>query len=490
MPVYTIDFNSATPAQLDPVDGTPYRPVENFFLASGADVLSLGNAQYDLGGTEYIFVNGTYDISILTREPVYGVENQSFKVTSIDLNGFTWANFEPTGAEVTFKFTAIPKANPGQRLYATYTTDAETGFETVILADLVVTDINGVPLVDYTGPGFDQSLYALTWVVVDNDAVFAAYDDIVVSTNSAPENLAFGDGVTTAEGALGQDFAKQLVALDAEDDRLFFNVLQVLVDGQDVTATAADLGIFIDGAGVLHVVAQDGDAELDQDRVIQVTYDVTDLEGESAPRTVTVTQASVVPEGLDLRDLGTNKADHVVGAGGADTLYGDSQSDTLEGRGGNDLLHGDNGEDRLYGENGHDRLEGGNGRDTLWGGAGDDTLYGENSPDRLDGGLGDDVLWGGGSADEFIFRFDGGDDVVMDFDVKTDRMFFDISMFGEDASFAALKASGRLEAVSGGVVMHYDGADGQDHTITLMGVSLNSLKAANFDFSMPGDIFG
>lgn len=490
MPVYTIDFNNVTPAQLDPVDGTPYRPVENFFLASGADVLTLGNARYDLGGTEYIFVNGTYDISILTREPSYGVENQSFKVSSIDLNGFTWSNFEPTGARVTFWFTATPKANPGQKLYALYTTDADAGFETVNLADLVVTDANGVPRTDYTGPGFDQSLYALTWVVVDNDAVFAAYDNLVVSTNGAPENLAFGNGVTTAEGALGQDFAKQLVATDPEGDRLFFNVQQVRVDGQDVTATAAELGIFIDSAGMLHVVAQEGDAERDQGRVIEVTYSVTDLEGESAPRTVTVNQPSVVPDGLDLCGLGTNKADHVVGAGGADTLCGDNQNDTLEGRGGNDLLHGDNGEDKLYGENGHDRIEGGNGRDTLWGGAGDDTLYGENSPDRLDGGLGDDVLWGGASPDEFVFRFDGGDDVVMDFDVKTDKMYFDISMFGADASFAALKASGRMEAVSGGVVIHYDGADGQDHTVTLMGVSLNSLKAANFDFSMPGDIFG
>ncbi|MCR5875828.1 hypothetical protein LRS10_17670 [Phenylobacterium sp. J426] len=154
------------------------------------------------------------------------------------------------------------------------------------------------------------------------------------------------------------------------------------------------------------------------------------------------------------------------------------------------MLHGDNGEDKLYGEAGNDRLQGGNGKDTLWGGAGNDVLFGENGSDRLDGGAGNDTLWGGNSPDEFVFRFDGGDDIVMDFDPRNEKMYFDISMFGEDSSFAALKASGRLEQTLLGTVIHYDGSDGQAHTITLMGVSLNALKASNFDFSMPGDIFG
>jgi Ca2+-binding RTX toxin-like protein len=496
MPVYTIDFNNVTPAQLDPVDGTPYRPVENFHLSSAADVLTLGNAQYDLGGSEYIFVNGTYDTSYLTREPVYGGEvAQSFKPVSIDLNGFTWTDFQPTGAAVTFMFTAMPKANPGQTLYGRFTTDTGAGFQTLNLADLVVTDANGNPLTNYTGPGFDQSLYLLTWVVIDDtagggQAKFAAYDNLVVATNLAPENLGFGGGVTTAQGTLGQDFAKQIVATDADGDRLYFKVDQILVNGQDVTANAADYGISVDSSGLLQVVAQDGDLELPQARVIKVTYHVTDLEGDSAAKTLTVTQASAVPAGLDLCGKGTNKADYVFGAGGADTLCGNNQNDTLEGRGGNDVLHGDNGEDELYGENGHDRLEGGNGKDTLSGGAGNDILSGENGSDLLDGGTGADVLWGGLSPDEFVFRFDGGDDVVMDFDVKNEVMYFDISMFGEDSSFEALKASGRMESFWGGVVIHYDGADGQDHTITLMGVSLKSLKASNFDFSMPDDIFG
>lgn len=496
MPVYTIDFNNTTPAQLDPVDGSPYRPVENFHLSSASDVLTPGNAQYNLGGSEYIFVNGTYDTSYLTREPVYGGEvAQSFTVQSIDLNGFTWASFEPAGAEVTFLFTATPKANPGQTLYGRFTTDNATGFETLNLADLVVTDAAGNPLVDYNGPGFAQSLYLLSWLVIDDtagggEAEFAAYDNIVVAPNLAPANLAFGDGVTTAQGALGQDFAKQIVATDPEGDRLYFQVEQILIDGQDVTGNAGDFGVFVDSNGLLQVMAQEGDLELEQARVIKVTYHVTDLEGASASQTLTVTQTSSVPAGLNLCGKGTNKADYVFGAGGADTLCGHNQNDTLEGRGGNDVLHGDNGEDELYGENGHDWIEGGNGKDTLVGGAGNDLLSGDNSPDLLDGGAGDDILWGGNSPDEFVFRFDGGDDVVMDFDVKNETMYFDISMFGEDSSFEALKASGRMESFWGGVVIHYDGADGGDHTITLMGVSLKSLKAANFDFSMPDDIFG
>ncbi|WP_309092400.1 calcium-binding protein [Phenylobacterium sp.] len=495
MPTYTIDFNSTTLEQLDPVDGSPYRPVENFFLASTADVLTLGQTMFDLGDSEYIFVNGTRDLSILTREPSYlSGEPQSFRVASIDLNGFTWQNFEPTGAQVTFKFSAVAKADPGKTLYGFFTTDVGAGFQTLNLANLVVTDADGVPLTDYTGRGFNQLLYSLSWVVIDDTAgggapKFAAYDDLVVITNSAPVTNGFADGTLTGKGVLGQLFTKQIAASDPDAERVYFVVDKVLVDGQDVTDQAVDLGIAISGAGVLRIGVQEGDAELATSRTVQVTYHVTDFEGNSVQKTLTVVQESAVPAGVNLCGLGTNKPDHVVGFAGNDTLCGDNQNDTLEGRGGNDLLHGDNGEDKLYGEAGHDRLEGGNGKDTLWGGTGNDTLYGENSPDRLDGGQGNDVLWGGNSPDEFVFRFDGGNDIVMDFDVKTDTMYFDISMFGVN-SFADLKANGHLESVSGGVVIHYVGSEGLDNTIFLKGVSLSSLKAANFDFSMPGDIFG
>lgn len=496
MPVYTIDFNNTTPLQLDPVDGTPYRPVENFFLESGADVLTLGNALYNLGGSEYIFVNGTADVSTLSRQPTYGGEvAQSFKVTSVDLNGFTWTDFQPTGTNVTFHFIAVPKANPGQLLHGYFTTDTANGFETVSLASLVITDAAGNPLQGYSGAGFDQALYALSWVVVDDtagggQAKFAAYDNLVVLSNAAPITTGFVGGGLTATGVLGQEFTKTIAASDAENDRLFYMIEKVTVNGQDVTDQAFDLGIGIDSSGVLRIATQEGDSELEAARTVKVTYHVTDLEGSSASQTLSVTQNSVVPPGVNLCWKATNKPDYVVGFGGADTLCGGNQDDTLMGRSGNDVLHGDNGQDELYGENGNDWLEGGNGKDTLWGGAGNDRLFGENSPDRLDGGAGDDTLWGGNSPDEFVFRFDGGDDVVMDFDVKNETMFFDIAMFGADSSFEDLKDSGRLEQNLFGTVIHYDGADGEDHTILLFGVWIKHLSEKNFDFSMPGDIFG
>ncbi|MGA0604405.1 calcium-binding protein [Phenylobacterium sp. VNQ135] len=496
MPTYTIDFNNVTPAQLDPADGSPYRPVENFHITSGADVLTLGNGLYNLGGSEYIFVNGTRDTSYLTREPVYGGEvSQSFKVQSIDVNGFTWSNFQPTGAQVTFAFTATPKANPGQTLYGRFTTDTGAGFQTVNLASLVITDANGNPLTGYTGPGFNQSLYTLSWVVIDDTASggpakFAGYDNLVVVPNAAPTTTGFVGGVQSVTTSLGADFEKQIAATDPDSDRIWYQVDKVVVNGQDVTSQAGDLGITIDSGGVLRIAAQEGDSELASARTVQVTYHVTDLEGSSAAKTVTVVQNSAVPAGVNLCCLGTNKPDYVVGFGGNDTLCGDNQNDTLYGRGGNDRMHGDNGEDKLYGENGNDCLDGGNGKDTLSGGAGNDQLCGDNSSDRLDGGAGNDTLWGGNSPDQFVFRYDGGNDVVMDFDVKNEKMYFDISMFGDDGSFAELKASGRLQQTQFGTVIHYDGADGEDHTILLSGVSLKYLTAANFDFTMPGDIFG
>ncbi|MBC6981706.1 hypothetical protein [Caulobacter sp. 17J80-11] len=128
----------------------------------------------------------------------------------------------------------------------------------------------------------------------------------------------------------------------------------------------------------------------------------------------------------------------VVRAGaGAQELFGGAGDDLLAGGAGDDLLDGGAGFDiadytaadgnltislaiesqDVGADLGTDRLVGIEG---LFGGRGADRLTGSGGADLLAGGLGDDVLTGGAGADRFMFKLDGGNDVVTDFQVGVD----------------------------------------------------------------------
>jgi serralysin len=64
-------------------------------------------------------------------------------------------------------------------------------------------------------------------------------------------------------------------------------------------------------------------------------------------------------------------------------------------------------------------LNGGAGRDDIQGNAGSDLLYGGAGNDTLNGGLADDV-----------FIFNGGHDVVLDFQNDLDRIRLDNGLWG------------------------------------------------------------
>ncbi|WP_434055990.1 MAG: M10 family metallopeptidase C-terminal domain-containing protein [Roseibium sp.] len=139
-----------------------------------------------------------------------------------------------------------------------------------------------------------------------------------------------------------------------------------------------------------------------------------------------------------LRGWGGN--DRLEGGEGADVLIGGEGADTLIGGAGDDraqysdatsgvtadLAHSANntGEaagdtydsiEHLYGSNYSDSLRGDSGRNWLWGAAGDDHIV---------GGEGNDLLSGGAGADTFEFRFGDGDDVISDFSVGEDELYF------------------------------------------------------------------
>lgn len=80
-----------------------------------------------------------------------------------------------------------------------------------------------------------------------------------------------------------------------------------------------------------------------------------------------------------------------------------------------------------------DILAGGSGNDTLSGLAGDDTINGGAGDDIIYGGIGADIMTGGAGADTFVFDATVGanstgvtsGDVITDFTVGTDKLFFD-----------------------------------------------------------------
>jgi Ca2+-binding RTX toxin-like protein len=132
--------------------------------------------------------------------------------------------------------------------------------------------------------------------------------------------------------------------------------------------------------------------------------------------------------------------DFAYGANGYDTIGGGAGDDFLYGYGGADMIYGGAGDDKIWGGDGEPfllhRLEGESPSiiETLYGGTGSDDIYGEGGVDRIFGGEGndfifggadDDTLSGGEGADAFSFSEGDGDDVITDFDLAEDMLFFD-----------------------------------------------------------------
>ena len=168
-------------------------------------------------------------------------------------------------------------------------------------------------------------------------------------------------------------------------------------------------------------------------------------------------------------NLAIATAQNTVGAG-TDTLF---NFENLTGSNFNDKLTGNAAANTLYGLGGNDSLNGAAGIDTLSGAAGNDRLIGGAGNDSLDGGVG---------TDSFVFDKAFGKDTITGFvaaGAGHDTIDFSTATFG---SFAAIKS--HMVQSGANVVITLDSAD----TITLKGVTLASLTAADFTFhaSSPG----
>lgn len=176
-------------------------------------------------------------------------------------------------------------------------------------------------------------------------------------------------------------------------------------------------------------------------------------------------------EGDDFLMSGQNKSPN---HGGTDTshrgdlIYGEEGTDTLEGGLANDLLDGGSGNDDAFGSAGND---------TIYGGSGNDTLEGAGGFDTLDGGHGHDILTGGGNWDVFVFRDNGGNDTVADFDVANAFERIDLSGVSAITSFADLDANHLTQDGNDAII-----SDGSGTTIRLTGVDETDLSAGDFIF--------
>jgi Ca2+-binding RTX toxin-like protein len=167
---------------------------------------------------------------------------------------------------------------------------------------------------------------------------------------------------------------------------------------------------------------------------------------------------------------------------------------------GNDKLQGGGGNDELYGDIANTTFAGPRfGQDKLYGGAGNDLLVGDatgmsgaqGGNDRLDGGIGDDLLYGDafskttgaeGGADRFVFAPGSGHDRIADFEHHKDTI--DLSRYeGIDDVF---EVQSHFTQRGDDTVIDLGAAAGGhagDNILTLTGIQLETLDAADFLFA-------
>ncbi len=79
-----------------------------------------------------------------------------------------------------------------------------------------------------------------------------------------------------------------------------------------------------------------------------------------------------------------------------------------------------------------------------------------------------------------MFGGEAGNDIITDFDVKTDVISFAFQVFQADGTFAGVLSHSQQVGTS--VVISYPDWDGGTSTLTLSGIKLSALRADDFLF--------
>ena len=273
----------------------------------------------------------------------------------------------------------------------------------------------------------------------------------ILPSNAAPTGVTLSGG-TVQENAVAGTVVGTLGALDPDsgDTHSF-----ALTGGATNLFELAGNQIRVKAGAAIDFESQSSHA---------LTVKVTDQDGLSATKTVTIGVTNVVETGTAGADvltggaggdrlagglgndtytvnnaadvvveLASQGADHVkagiasytlaanvenltfVGTGGFagtgntlnNVITGAAGNDTLRSGGGNDTLNGVGGDDTVHGEGGKDFIYGGDGADSLYGGASNDRLQGDAGDDWLLGEANRDFMYGGLGND----TLDGGADI-------------------------------------------------------------------------------
>lgn len=293
--------------------------------------------------------------------------------------------------------------------------------------------------------------------------------------------------------------------LDIVDDGLSNNTTTIVLDPSALSdelldpgieaADLASLEIFLNGSKVADVDPQNLAVtpfglryfELELTGLRTSADDVVEVRAVAMDGDSTVISTSQTYEHL----AGSDSGDMLRGGGGNDTLSGGSGNDTLNGGSGADVLDGGSGKDtasyagadtgvaadlsgktsslgdaagdafssieNLTGSGFADVLTGNGKGNSLRGLNGDDVLIGGRGKDALSGGRGDDLLIGGGGNDRFVFKQNGGQDTIDDFQRKGKGEKIDLRDF-DIGSFRALKKM--MSQDSGGTLIDFGDGDG------------------------------
>ncbi|BDA67764.1 hypothetical protein CAL7716_019300 [Calothrix sp. PCC 7716] len=137
-----------------------------------------------------------------------------------------------------------------------------------------------------------------------------------------------------------------------------------------------------------------------------------------------------------------NKMAILTGNANTNILIGTPDDDNISGFGGNDFLFAASGNDSVFGDNGNDLISGG---------AGDDFLDGGSGVDRLIGGTGNDIFFF--SDDPFVGSTANPPDVLTDFQIGQDRLFFSSDKLGINNLSFQTGISGQLSGDSNLIVL-------------------------------------
>lgn len=385
--------------------------------------------------------------------------------------GFTYTVSDGLGQSASASVAITVTSVPGQTFHGTSGNDTMSGTSGndvfTFAGDSGTDTINGGGGIDTVrGSGQNDTLR-----LASNPANFTSIE--VIDGGDGQDRILGGSGndaidvsqfqllsIELIDGGLGND----TIIGSAGDDTISGNVGNDILFGglgNDVFTVAGD-----DGYNVI-----DGGAGFDTIRGSIYNDTIRIAAGQSSFSSIELIDAGSGNDrilggtGNDLIDLSVTTligVESIDGGAGNDTIIGSDGADTITGNLGDDVLVGGLGDDvfMIAGGGGNDSIDGGAGFDTIRGGAFNDTfrvsssaslasierIEGGEGSDRILGGTGadvidlggievvgvesidagsgndrivtslaDDILTGAAGSDTFVFRLDGGHDVITDF---------------------------------------------------------------------------